>query len=202
MSALLHKLDVNIFCCAREHNIDVEIHWIPRTLNVVADFLSKTVDLDDWRVKDCYFQAIQSRWGLFTIDCFASCQNFKVSRFYSRYYNPGSHGVDCFSFSWSNEFCWLAPPIHLIPRAIQHVLLCRCRAVIVVPFWPSAVFWPLIVNYNGVLREFVLDSVFVQNGREVYEHGANKLSLFGSNNFNTPVLFLLLDGARPPLTVQ
>ena len=45
-----------------------------------------------------------------------------------------------------------------------------------------------------MFREFVLDSVFVQNGREVYEHCANKLSLFGSNNFNTPVLFLLIDG--------
>ena len=32
--------------------------------------------------------------------------------------------------------------------------------------------------------------------KDVFEHGANKLSLFWSENFNTAVTFLLLDGAH------
>jgi hypothetical protein len=63
-----------------------------------------------------------------------------------------------------------------------------------VPFWPSAVFWPFLINVDGNFRPFVLDFVYVENGKDVFEHGANKMSLFGSNNFHSPVLFLLLDG--------
>ena len=37
--------------------------------------------------------------------------------------------------------------------------------------------------------------LYVENGRDVFLHGENKSSLFGSENFSTPVLFLLLDGA-------
>ena len=33
-------------------------------------------------------------------------------------------------------------------------------------------------------------------GKDVFEYGANELSLFRSDNFNSAVAFLLLDGAR------
>lgn len=194
MNLELHKLAVDIFFAARHNNIEMNIEWIPRTLNERADYLSKIVDFDDWQVDDQYFQALQSRWGLCTIDCFASCENYKISRFYSKYFNPNSLGVDCFSFDWAGEFCWLVPPIKLVPKAIKHVCTSGCRAILTVPFWPSAVFWPFLINNDGFFRKFVLDFVYVENGKAVFVHGANKESLFGSDKFNSPVLFLLLDG--------
>ena len=192
MNVHLHKLAVDIFYSAKDNNIEIDMEWIPRALNERADYLSKIVDLDDWTVTDHYFQLVQSRWGLCTIDCFASCQNFKIKRFYSKYFNPDSLGVDSFSFDWSGEFCWLAPPIKLIPRVIKHVCMSGCRAILTAPFWPSAVYSPFLIRENGEFRPFVLDFVYIENGKEVFEHGANKMSLFGSANFNTPVLFLLL----------
>ena len=64
-----------------------------------------------------------------------------------------------------------------------------------VPYWPSAPFWSFLVGRKGGFRSFVLDSLFVQNGKDVSLHGENNSTLFGSEDFSTPVFFLLLDGA-------
>ena len=50
-----------------------------------------------------------------------------------------------------------------------------------------------------VFRDFVVDFLFVQNGAEVFVQGANKETCFGSSAFNTPVLFLKLNGTRGSL---
>ena len=65
-----------------------------------------------------------------------------------------------------------------------------------VPYWPSAPFWPFLVECKGGFRSFVLDSLFVENGKNVYLHGENNCTFFGSEHFSTPVFFVfLLDGA-------
>ena len=79
--------------------------WIPRSLNEKADYLSKIVDCDDWTVKDCYFHVVNSYWGPCSVDCFASYKNHKVPRFYSKFFNPDSLGVDSLAFSWVGETC-------------------------------------------------------------------------------------------------
>lgn len=196
MKLHLHKLAVDIFNCSKKFNVALDVEWIPRTQNEKADYMSKIIDFEDWKIKQAYFDHVATRWGQCTIDCFANSENRKVSRFYSKWYNPGTLGVDCFSFSWAGEFCWLVPPISLIPRAIKHVLFCKCSAVLVVPVWPSSVFWPFLLSREGYFRSFVVDWWYVKDGKQVYEHGANKNCLFGSKYFNGAVAFLLLDGAR------
>ena len=64
----LHKLAMEIFSLSKEHNVIIDIEWIPRSENVVANYLSKIVDFDDWSVKDSYFRAVDSIWGPFTVD--------------------------------------------------------------------------------------------------------------------------------------
>ena len=65
-----------------------------------------------------------------------------------------------------------------------------------VPYRPSAPFWPFLVERKGGFRSFVLDSLFVENGNNVYLHGESNSTLFGSEDFSTPVFFVvLLDGA-------
>lgn len=82
----------------------------------------------------------------------------------------------------SGEFCWLVPPVSLIPSAIKHVCLSKCRAVLVVPVWPSAVFWPFLINPDdGSFRSMITDILHFEQGQDCFEHGANKQSLFGSN---------------------
>ncbi|CAH3148554.1 unnamed protein product, partial [Porites evermanni] len=66
------------FFPSKEHDIAIDMEWIPRSDNEVADYLSKIVDFDDWGVKDSYFQTVNSIWGPFTVDCFANSVNAKV----------------------------------------------------------------------------------------------------------------------------
>ena len=90
-------------------------------------------------------------------------------------------------------YCWLVPPVYLIPRVLVHFLNCRSRGILIVPFWPSSLFWPYLIQGKSAYKSFVVDFLFVQNGRDLFVHGANKETCFGSSSFRTPVLFLKLD---------
>ena len=137
------------FLLYKEHNVSINIEWIPRSENEVADYLSKIVDFDDWCVKDSYFRAVDSTWRPFTVDCFANPVNAKAPRFYSLFFQPGCLGVDSLAFDWGQESCWLVSPVCLIPRALMRFLNCRSRGTLVVPFWPSSLFWPYLICENG-----------------------------------------------------
>ncbi len=50
----------------------IETQWIPRAENQIADVLSKTIDLDDWKLNPELFAMLHRAWGPFTIDRFAA----------------------------------------------------------------------------------------------------------------------------------
>ena len=108
-------------------------------------------------------------------------------------------GVDSLAFKWGLENCWLVLPIYLIPCVLVHFLYCQSRGVLVVPFWPSSLFWPYLIHKDGKFNSFVVDILFVQTGSDVFVQGANKETCFGSSSFSTPVLFLKLDGIKTSL---
>ena len=62
-------------------SIQLELEWIPRNLNYLADEYSKMFDFDDWSVADEIFRLFDARWGSFTCDIFANCKSFKVMSF-------------------------------------------------------------------------------------------------------------------------
>ena len=47
-----------------------------------------------------FFEFMNSMWGPFTVDRFASHLNSKLSRFNSLFWNPNSEAVDAFSQNW------------------------------------------------------------------------------------------------------
>ena len=120
----LNAIAKEILCLSSAHGIRLSVKWIPRTLNQKADYYSKIVDFDDWCVSNAYFRELDSRWGPFTIDCFASYANTKLARFYSHFYSANTLGVDAISQSWEAENCWLVPPVCLVTQVIEHVKLC------------------------------------------------------------------------------
>lgn len=177
--------------CARQ-NIVLSMQWIPREKNQVADEISRlsdVIDTDDWSLSDDFFHQLDREWGPCSIDCFANFYNFKVSRFYSLFWVPGSAGVDAFSFNWQSETCLLVPPVALIGRTLEHLWRCKARGILVVPLWPSSFFWPLL---KGFFRKFIAD-VCVGKGSEVLSHGRNTNSLLGSRDLASDVIALLID---------
>ena len=84
----------------------MEVDWIPGSLTEKADYLSKIVDFDDWEIWEIIpeiFQLLDNQWGPHTLDCFAMFYNHKVPRFFSRFWNPGSSGMDAFFQVWKSE---------------------------------------------------------------------------------------------------
>ena len=72
-----------------KHNVKFDISWIPRKSNELPDKFSKTIDYDDWYVTPYLFKMLTvRRWGVATIDRFASEKNRKTIRFTSKHLCP------------------------------------------------------------------------------------------------------------------
>ena len=96
MKVHLQKLALDIFSLCLNNNISIYLEWIPRNLNEIADAISKFIDYDDWRTTDGFFIFLNTVWGPFTIDRFASEENKKLQRFNSLFWNPGTERVNAF----------------------------------------------------------------------------------------------------------
>ena len=135
------------------------------------------------------FHLINNLFGPYTVDCFADHLNYKLPKFFSRFWCPGTSGIDAFFQNWEGENCLLVPPIPLISKTLLHMHKCRTSGSLIVPFWPSAPFWPLLVSKFAKFIQNYL--VFV--GTSVLEHGNNKKSLLGSDSWNGHVVAFHID---------
>ena len=176
----LHKLAFDIFSFCFKFGIDLDIQWIPRSLNDKADYLSKIVDRDDWELAPETFHQLNDHWGPFTLDCFATSYNKKVDKFFSRFWNPDTSGVDAFFQDWSGENCLVVPPVVLLSKVLIFMFRCNASGTLVAPCWPSAPFWPLLVHR---FWKFVIDYEYFE-GASALRQGRNTSSLLGSPSWN------------------
>ena len=188
----LQHIAMQIFHYCIEKSICLEVEWIPRTENEKADYLSKIVDLDDWGISFDLFNILQSRFGYFDIDWFASEYNAKVQKFYSRYWNPSSSGVDAFTEYWGNQFGLFVPPVPIIHRVLAKMRIDQAFGVIVVPCWKSALFWPVLCP-NGHFIPNVIDWIDLPTSKEYYVPCRSYKGLFGNVDLQFRMLALLID---------
>ena len=137
----IHNLLVRLFWLCSEHSIRWDIIWLPRELNQWADDLSKEVDQDDWSVDPKFWAVIQSRFGPFTCDMFASGATALLETFCALYWCPGVSYVDCFSGSWSGGNLWWHPNPGVLGNVLRKVKRDRARGSILLPIWPGALWW-------------------------------------------------------------
>ena len=137
-----------------------------------------------------FFQLLSDQWGPYTVDLFADNVNHKVCKFYSRYWTEGTAGVDAFAHDWQFENCWAVPPVGLVGRVIKHIVRYRAHGTLIVPYWLSASFWPLISNGRGQFLWFIVN-VKLFNTKGIFQSGSVQ-SMF-NKNFNGSVLALKFD---------
>ena len=157
----LQTLAEEIVNLCNNHRVSVIPVWVPRDNNQLADYLSKLTDVDDWGIHSDIFQWLNTLWGPFTVDRFATWYNTKCIRFNSRFWNPGSEGVDAFIQNWQGENNWVVPPPSQIIRAWRHFELCKAKGVLIIPLWKGASFWPCICPDGTHLSKCVIDWVGV-----------------------------------------
>ena len=93
----LWELALVVFQICLLHRISLEVKWIPRDLNVSADYISKPVDFDGYGLNDIVFEGLNHLWGPHTIHRFSCSYNAKLPRFNSRFFQPGCEAVDAFA---------------------------------------------------------------------------------------------------------
>ena len=185
----LHRLAVKIFQFCAEHNNRLEVQWIPRTESEKADYISRLIDFDDWQITPEFFLRLEKLWGPHTIDRFANFYAARLPRFFSRFWNPGTSGVDFFVQNLESENFLVVPPVSLIALVLHYLSLQKARATIVRPEWPSSSFWPLLTSQG---KQFMKDC-FQQNGTEALTLGRNLNSFLGSVNFTGDIVAVRLE---------
>ena len=80
---------LRIFQICLAYKISLDIQWVPRNEVAKADFISRFINVDDWQISRFLFLQLERLWGPHTVDCFANHYNFKISRFFSRFWTPG-----------------------------------------------------------------------------------------------------------------
>ena len=78
------------------------------------------------------FRQLDELWGPFTVDCFAIHYNKKVPKYFPRFWNPGTAGVDAFFQDWQHENCLVVPPVVLLSKVLIFMFRCKARGTLVV----------------------------------------------------------------------
>ena len=136
-------------------------------------------DTDDWQLTLQFFQFLDRPH----IDCFVNFYNTKLPRFFTRYWNPGGLDIEFFVQNLQSENCLVVPPVGLIAKTLHYLSVQGAYATVVVPFWPSASFWPLITHRY---RQFIKGRI-QQDGATGLMLGTKLNSLSRSKRFKDGV---------------
>ena len=186
----LQKIAVDIFQLCLIHDITIESQWIPRSVNHVADALSKIVDLDDWQLNPRIFQMLNKQWGPITID---QSLPAPIRNYLDLIHVSGeleeeaeAEAIDSFSQDWSEDNNWLCPPISLIIPTLRHMRAFRARGTLIVPSLPSAIFWPVITPESGRFASSITDFLILPKLLPLCIPGQGQLIVYQSK----PSLFM------------
>lgn len=96
---------------------------VPGVLNVLADEESRHfVEDTQWRLNPSVFQSLVKRWGLPTVDFFASRLTNQVPVYVIWFPDPEASFIDAFSIKWNQfELSYLFPAFRLMTRCLQKI---------------------------------------------------------------------------------
>ena len=156
----LHRIGVEIFWFCASMQIILDVTWVPRTLNQLADHLSKVYDRDDWQTSEWWFTFLLHKWGPFTIDRFATEKNALLPRFNSGWYCPGCEDIDSLKLlNWAEEMNWCNPPFRLMGQLFRVMKEHKAKGAIVVPVWTKRHWWPMLCPDGEHFAGWVLDFI-------------------------------------------
>ena len=118
-------------------------HWLSTKENVMADFLSRH-QLHQWecQLSEDVFQLVIDNFHVSpTLDIFASKETKKLQRYMSWFPDPDAVARDALLHPW-DPVSYAFPPVPLILKALQKLEREKIRVVMILPKWPSALWWP------------------------------------------------------------
>jgi len=98
-----------------------------------------------------------------SVDLFASEAHHQLPRYFSRFPDPKAVGVDAFKANWATERAIYAnPPWPLVERVLKKIQKEKVRAMVVVPDWPWAHWFPLWKSMVEK-QEVLTDPIFLDS---------------------------------------
>ena len=119
--------------------------FIPEDRNQVANFLSRQKPPPgEWRLHP---EVVERIWGLFgraEVDLFASEESAHCPLWFSWTEVTSPLGQDALAHDWPLSPLYAFPSLPLILPTLQRVLLRGHRLLLVAPFWPGRLWFPLL----------------------------------------------------------
>ncbi|KYN11264.1 hypothetical protein ALC57_16592 [Trachymyrmex cornetzi] len=108
------------------------------------EWLADMLDTDDIIIEtlDAHYKDVPFD----RVDLFASTINAKNEFYVSWLPDPGSWAIDAFTLSWINFNFYAFPPFISIPKVLRKIVDERATGVLLVPWLPSQLWFPLFVR--------------------------------------------------------
>ena len=122
--------------------------FTPGTQNIAADRLSRKFTAGpEWHLNRSIFSGISALFGTPSIDLFASRVNHQLDTYVSWHPDPGAAYIDAFTLDWAMFTHGFAfPPFCLITRCLQKIVQEGATITIVVPLWPTQVWFSRLLS--------------------------------------------------------
>eukprot|EP00736_Rhodelphis_marinus_P005269 Rmarinus@m.22913 len=128
--------------------VELAAEFLPGRLNTIADRLSRMPKSPprERRWEKRVLRHASRLWGRHTVDAFANPNDPILRRFWTARPHPHSLGVNALMTSWKSENVWAHPPRNLIRLVFQKILNERLTATLVLPYWPTQTWWPVLLK--------------------------------------------------------
>lgn len=153
----LQPLVLDIFLIWKSLNVKVKVIHLSRNDPIIqfADVESKNFDLHDYSIDFDNFLILCSLFGNFEVDCFASVENKKCVRFYSKFAEQSAEGQNFFAQRLPYCNLLVFPPVHLIIPTLYHLQKFNSYGCLIVPKWISSYFWTFICQDGRHFNNFI-----------------------------------------------
>ena len=120
-SAEMYTLLWKIMTWCHHYHITLKARHIPGCLNVMADLLSRSnqVQSTEWSLHPQVFKQICQKWFTPHVDLFATHLNHKLLLYVSPIPDPNAWDIDALNINWTGLTAYAYPPTALLHRVIQ-----------------------------------------------------------------------------------
>ena len=143
-----HHQVLKIWEWAIIHKNHLSAAHIPGKLNTFADKESRSNHVDtEWMLQTNVLNlALEHLSFKREIDLLATNINTQFGKYAAFRPDSGAMYIDAFSIDWSDLKFYAFPPIPVIPRVLSKVKQDSAEGIIVVPFWPTQVWYPAMLK--------------------------------------------------------
>ena len=128
-------IELTLWCDRRLRSIRAQ--HLAGQLNLGADLLSRgRYYFGDWSLHPEAAKLIFEKYGVPSVDLFATGKNAKCPRFFALA-DADALGGDAMAQVWPRELLYAFPPLHLIPPLLERIRLEGHSVLLVAPAWGS-----------------------------------------------------------------